>query len=83
VNLAARLEGLSGRGRILIGEATYRAIVRDDPSLAGTCRELEPATVKGFRTPVKVYEVPWQDTQAVHGPLRMTQPAEAPPASAP
>ena len=83
VNLAARLEGLSGRGRILIGEATYRAIMRDDPSLAGTCRELEPATVKGFRTPVKVFEVPWQDTQAVSGPQRMTQPAEAPPASAP
>jgi class 3 adenylate cyclase/CHASE2 domain-containing sensor protein len=83
VNLAARLEGLSGRGRILIGEATYRALLRDDPTLAGTCRELEPATVKGFRTPVKVYEVPWRNTASVEASPRMTQPAEAPPATAP
>ena len=60
VNLAARLEGLSGRGRILIGEGTFKEIQRDDPALGATCRELEPAHVKGFRTPVKVYEVPWQ-----------------------
>ena len=60
VNLASRLEGLSGRGRIVIGEATYRALLNDDPVLAATCRELEPATVKGFRAPVKIYEVPWQ-----------------------
>ena len=60
VNLASRLEGLSGRGRILIGEATYHALQKDDPALADTCRELEPATVKGFRAPVKIYEVPWQ-----------------------
>jgi class 3 adenylate cyclase/CHASE2 domain-containing sensor protein len=83
VNLAARLEGLSGRGRILIGEATYRALLRDDPSLAGNCRELEPAAVKGFRTPVRVYEVPWHNDTAVEASPRMTQPAEAPPATAP
>ncbi len=59
VNLAARLEGLSGSGHILIGEATYRILLRDDPELAATCRELAPATIKGFRTPVKVFEVPW------------------------
>jgi adenylate cyclase len=83
VNLAARLEGLSGRGRILIGEATYRALQRDDAALAGTCRELEAATVKGFRTPVKVYEVPWRDGVASDDLKRKTQPAENPPAKAP
>jgi class 3 adenylate cyclase/CHASE2 domain-containing sensor protein len=60
VNLAARLEGLSGRGRILIGEATHRALQRLDPPLAASCQELAPATVKGFRTPVKIFEVPWK-----------------------
>ena len=35
VNLASRLEGVSGHGRIIIGEATYAALQRDDPKLAG------------------------------------------------
>jgi class 3 adenylate cyclase len=83
VNLAARLEGLSGRGRILIGEATYRALLRDDPGLAGTCRELEAATVKGFRTAVKVFEVPWQNTTLGEQAPRIVQPADNPPATAP
>jgi class 3 adenylate cyclase/CHASE2 domain-containing sensor protein len=60
VNLASRLEGLSGRSRILVGEATYQALQRDEPELASTCIELKPANVKGFRTPVKLYEVPWR-----------------------
>ncbi len=60
VNLAARLEGLSGRGRILIGEATYRALLKLDPALAATCQELAPTTVKGFRSPVNIFEVPWK-----------------------
>ena len=83
VNLAARLEGLSGRGRILIGEATYRALVQHDPALAGTCRELKAATVKGFRTPVKIYEVPWHEAEAAEEPRRVAQPTQAPPATAP
>ena len=62
VNLAARLEGLSGRGRILIGEATYRALLRDDPDLAASCQELAPTTPKGFRTPVRIFEVQWRAT---------------------
>ncbi len=60
VNLASRLEGLSGRGRILIGEATYAALQEEDPELAAACQELAPATVKGFRTPVKIFEVQWR-----------------------
>ena len=62
VNLASRLEGLSGRGRILIGEATHRALIEGDPVLAASCAELAPTTVKGFRAPVKIYEVAWKET---------------------
>jgi class 3 adenylate cyclase/CHASE2 domain-containing sensor protein len=60
VNLASRLEGLSGRGHILIGEGTYAALQRDDPDLAKTCVELPPRLVKGFRDSVRIFEVPWQ-----------------------
>jgi class 3 adenylate cyclase/CHASE2 domain-containing sensor protein len=60
VNLASRLEGVAGSARIIIGEATYRHLVRDDPALAATCVEQPPVKVKGFTDAVKVYEVPWQ-----------------------
>jgi class 3 adenylate cyclase len=60
VNLASRLESLSGRGRVLISEATHRHLLRDDPALAATCVALPDANVKGFRLAVKVYEVPWR-----------------------
>ncbi len=64
VNLASRLEGVSGRGRIVIGESTFLEIKRDDPQLAATCIELEPEKVKGFRSTVKIYEVPWKTVPA-------------------
>ena len=54
VNLASRLEGVSGHGRIIIGEGTYAALQRDDPALAKTCFELPPAPVKGFRERVRI-----------------------------
>ncbi|HPY31006.1 MAG TPA: adenylate/guanylate cyclase domain-containing protein [Verrucomicrobiota bacterium] len=60
VNLASRLEGISGRGRIVISEATYRHLERDAPALAATCVALPPVAVKGIRAAVSVYEVPWQ-----------------------
>ena len=60
VNLASRLEGVAGTARIIIGEATYRHLLRDDPALAATCIEQQPVKVKGFTEAVKVYEVPWQ-----------------------
>jgi adenylate cyclase len=60
VNLASRLEGASGRGRIFVSEMTFEHLQRDDPALAGTCMAQEPVRLKGFRTAVKVYEVPWQ-----------------------
>ena len=61
VNLASRLEGVSGRGRIIISEATHQHLRRDDPKLAATCIELPPVEVKGFREAVRIYEVPWRN----------------------
>ena len=60
VNLASRLESVSGSGRIIIGETTYQQILRDDPTLAATCVEQEPTKPKGFQKPVRNFEVPWQ-----------------------
>jgi len=60
VNLASRLEGLSGRGRIFISEATYKHLVRDDPELAATCILQPPQKVKGIAATINVYEVPWR-----------------------
>ncbi len=60
VNLASRLEGVSGRGRIIIGESTHTELLRDDPALAATCVELPPVTVKGIKQAVKIFEVPWR-----------------------
>jgi adenylate cyclase len=60
VNLASRLETVSGRGRIIIGETTYQQILRTDPALAATCLEQEPTTPKGFHKPIRNFEVPWQ-----------------------
>jgi adenylate cyclase len=68
VNLASRLEGVSGRGRIIISEATYRDLVRDDPVLAGLCIEMPPVTLKGIRDPVNIYEVPWKQTASAAPP---------------
>jgi class 3 adenylate cyclase/CHASE2 domain-containing sensor protein len=60
VNLASRLESVSGRGRIVISQATYQRLLRDDPVLAVTCVALAPEKVKGISTAVKIYEVPWR-----------------------
>jgi len=60
VNLASRLEGVSGSGRIIISEVTHRHLQKHDPVLAATCVELPPVTVKGIRTAVRIFEVPWK-----------------------
>jgi adenylate cyclase len=61
VNLASRLESLSGRGRILISESTYKGLLHEDKELAATCVALpDPQKLKGFGAAVKVYEVPWR-----------------------
>jgi adenylate cyclase len=64
VNLASRLESVSGRGRIIISEATLAEMIQDDPTLALSCKELPPEKVKGFRLPIKIYEVPWREAEA-------------------
>ncbi len=61
VNLASRLEGVSGSGRIIISDTTYSQLLRHAPQLAATCTELSPVTPKGFTKPVRIYEVPWQN----------------------
>ncbi len=60
VNLASRLEGVSGSGRIIVSDATYQHLLRLDPQLAAGCTELAPVTPKGFRDAVRIYEVPWK-----------------------
>ncbi|HTH49923.1 MAG TPA: adenylate/guanylate cyclase domain-containing protein, partial [Candidatus Limnocylindria bacterium] len=60
VNLASRLESVSGRSRIIVGQETYAELRRHTPDLAAVCVLQEPVTVKGFRQPVQVYEVPWR-----------------------
>ena len=61
VNLASRLEGVSGSGRIIISDTTYNHLLRHDPALASTCMEMFPVTVKGIKAAVRIYEVPWQN----------------------
>jgi class 3 adenylate cyclase/CHASE2 domain-containing sensor protein len=60
VNIASRLEGVSGRGRIIVSLRTYEECKKFDPELASTFIELEPTTVKGIRGPVRIFEVPWK-----------------------
>jgi adenylate cyclase len=64
VNLASRLESVSGSGRIIISDTTYNHLLREDPALASTCIEMFPVTVKGIRDAVRIYEVPWQTPPA-------------------
>jgi class 3 adenylate cyclase/CHASE2 domain-containing sensor protein len=61
VNLASRLEGVSGSGRIIISVTTYNHLLRHDPALAATCVELPSVSVKGIKAAVRIFEVPWQN----------------------
>jgi class 3 adenylate cyclase len=74
VNLASRLEGLSGRGRIFISQATHEHLLRDDAALAATCVAQPPAKVKGINAPVQVYEVPWQNAGDAGSPGELAAP---------
>jgi adenylate cyclase len=60
VNLASRLEGVSGWGRIIISEATHGELVKFAPDLAATCIPQPPVTVKGISEAVMTREVPWK-----------------------
>jgi class 3 adenylate cyclase/CHASE2 domain-containing sensor protein len=87
VNLASRLETVSGRGRIIISEGTLAEIIQDDPSLALSCIELPPEKVKGIRDAVHIYEVPWRtgeyaskggaSTEFTHAPSAIVPPVRA------
>ena len=35
-------------------------LLRENPALAAACVELPPATLKGIRSTVRIYEVPWK-----------------------
>ena len=72
VNLASRLEGVSGHGRIVISEFTYQHLLRDDPELAANCVEQEPTIPKGFQKPVGNYEVRWQTVTSLNESSQIT-----------
>lgn len=57
VNLASRLENISTGGQILIGEMTFNHVARLDPALAAKCEPMPPATLKGFRDPIRFYRL--------------------------
>ncbi len=76
VNLASRLETVSGRGRIIISESTLAEIIQDDPALALACVELPAVNVKGIRTAVRIYEVPWREDGS-RAPVVNASPAAA------
>ena len=62
VNLASRLEGFSGPGRIVISEGTYLELLRLAPFIADRCVALPPRKFKGFETgPVQIFEVMWNN----------------------
>jgi class 3 adenylate cyclase len=79
VNLASRLESLSGHGRIFISASTYEHLVRDDPALAATCIAQSPQKVKGFATAVSIYEVPWRLSLSGRFDVRPRVTAASPP----
>lgn len=72
VNLASRLEGVSGRGRIIISLRTYEDVKKFDPEIAATCIELEAVKVKGISDAVRIFEVPWKLPEESGGTLLMT-----------
>ncbi|MDP1587364.1 MAG: adenylate/guanylate cyclase domain-containing protein [Prosthecobacter sp.] len=61
VNLAARLESLSGSSHILISQTTLDAVAASDPELAAAARSIGTRQVKGIQQPVQAYEVLWQE----------------------
>ena len=61
VNLASRLETVSGHARIIISHETCNDIRKFDAGLASTFRPLQPEVVKGIRHPVPIFEVPWRE----------------------
>jgi class 3 adenylate cyclase/CHASE2 domain-containing sensor protein len=71
VNLASRLEAVSGRGRIVIGENTYNEIKSYAPEEVETYDALKPVMVKGIDRHVPIYEVPWKENWKEREALEM------------
>ncbi|HON07436.1 MAG TPA: adenylate/guanylate cyclase domain-containing protein, partial [Verrucomicrobiota bacterium] len=61
VNLASRLESVSGYARIIISDSTYEELKQKAPQLAELCVKLDPVHVKGIKEAVNIYEVKWQE----------------------
>lgn len=59
VNLAARLEGISGRGRIRIGKSTRNQLIEADSSFKNWIISHPPTRLKGFSKPLETYEIQW------------------------
>ena len=72
VNLASRLEGVSGRGRIIVSLRTYEQVKAADPELAATFIEQPPVTVKGISNAVRIFEVPWRQSEPATAPANNT-----------
>ncbi len=68
VNLASRLEGVSGRGRVIISQTTFEDLQKFSPSLTALCTELESVSVKGISQPVRIYEVRWRENESETSP---------------
>jgi class 3 adenylate cyclase/CHASE2 domain-containing sensor protein len=64
VNLASRLETVSGRARIIISEPTYLHLQKEDPELAALCTSVPSVPIKGITGEVKIYEVSWRPATA-------------------
>ena len=69
-------------------ESSRNALANEvvDRALADNCRELEPATIKGFRTAVRIFEVPWTDSKGAISDVpsrRSERPVDRSPHSAP
>lgn len=62
VNVASRVEGLAGGGQIVATEHTVISAGRNHPDLVERCAELSPVLLKGISTPVKVFQIRWQET---------------------
>lgn len=71
VNLASRLEAVSGRGRVIIGANTYNEIKSYAPEEVETYDPLKPVMVKGIDQPVPIYEVPWKENWKEREALEM------------
>lgn len=61
VNIASRLEGASGSGRIFITEETRQSAIAAAPELACRIKEVGSLNLKGIGEPVLVHEVDWDE----------------------